>query len=154
IARQAALRPDATALVFEDQALSHAELNRRANHLAHRLIAQGVRPESRVGIAVVRSVEMIVGLLAILKAGATYVPLDPEYPADRLAYMVADSGLQLLLTQTALLDSLPTSEVPVLAIDAPFDAASAHDHDPVVPVHGQQLAYIIYTSGSTGRPKG
>ncbi|CAH0352357.1 Linear gramicidin synthase subunit D [Aquabacterium sp. CECT 9606] len=154
IARQASLRPQATALVFEDQVLSHFELNRRANRLAHRLIAQGVRPESRVGIAVARSVEMIVGLLAILKAGATYVPLDPEYPSDRLAYMVDDSGLQLVLTQTSLLASLPPSEVPVLAIDAPADVSPHHDHDPIVPVHGHQLAYIIYTSGSTGQPKG
>ncbi|CAH0352358.1 non-ribosomal peptide synthetase [Aquabacterium sp. CECT 9606] len=154
IARQASLRPQATALVFEDQVLSHFELNRRANRLAHRLIAQGVRPESRVGIAVARSVEMIVGLLAILKAGATYVPLDPEYPPDRLAYMVDDSGLQLVLTQTALLASLPPSEVPVLAIDALADVSPHHDHDPIVPVHGHQLAYIIYTSGSTGQPKG
>ena len=88
-------RAGAQALSFEHHVLGYAELDARANRLAHRLIALGVRPETRVGIAMQRSVEMVVGLLAILKAGGAYVPLDPDYPADRLAHMVADSGISL-----------------------------------------------------------
>jgi amino acid adenylation domain-containing protein len=106
IERQVEQTPDAIALVFEDQQLSYAELNTRANQLAHRLIKLGIGPETRVGIAVERSIEMVVGLLAILKAGGAYVPLDPEYPAERLAYMIEDSGVTLLLTQSHLQDRL------------------------------------------------
>jgi amino acid adenylation domain-containing protein len=152
--QQARRQPQAPALVFGDTALSYEQLNRRANQLAHRLIALGVRPESRVGIAVERSVEMVVGLLAILKAGAAYVPLDPEYPADRLAYMVADSGISLLLTQSHLRPQVPGRErLALLALDT-LDLSAAPAHDPQVPLHGENLAYVIYTSGSTGRPKG
>ncbi|WP_168380985.1 condensation domain-containing protein, partial [Modicisalibacter radicis] len=115
---QAMATPEATALVFEDQSLSYADLDARANRLAHYLIGLGVKPETRVGIAVARSVEMMVGLLAILKAGGAYVPLDPDYPAERLAYMVADSGIELLLTQQHLRDALPATEgLSVLALD-------------------------------------
>ncbi|WP_235505784.1 AMP-binding protein, partial [Variovorax sp. Root411] len=102
IERQVRARPEAPALCFGEQTLSYGELNARANRLAHRLIALGVKPETKVGVAVERSIEMVVGILAILKAGGAYVPLDPEYPADRLAYMVGDSGIALLLTQSHL----------------------------------------------------
>ncbi|MET1537260.1 AMP-binding protein, partial [Burkholderia sola] len=95
-------RPQATALVFGDECISYAQLNRRANRLAHRLMAEGVGAEVRVGIAVERSVEMVVAVLAVLKSGAAYVPLDPGYPADRLAHMVEDSGMACLLTQSRL----------------------------------------------------
>ncbi|KQB61349.1 MULTISPECIES: amino acid adenylation domain-containing protein, partial [Acidovorax] len=154
IERRARARPAATALVFGEEALSYAELNGRANRLAHRLIALGVKPEAKVGIAVERSIEMVVGLLAILKAGGAYVPLDPEYPAERLAYMMADSGIGLLLTQSHVEAHLPTTdEVRVLEFDA-LDLSGESAHDPQVAVHGESLAYVIYTSGSTGRPKG
>ncbi|TJZ72934.1 non-ribosomal peptide synthetase [Chitiniphilus eburneus] len=152
--RHARQQPDAVALLFGDEQLSYGELNCRANRLAHRLLALGVHPETRVGVAVERSVELVVGLLGILKAGAAYVPLDPDYPADRLAYIAADSGIALLLTQRSLLSLLPErAGVPVLTLDA-LDLSSERDDDPAIPVHGEQLAYVIYTSGSTGRPKG
>ncbi|QSI32377.1 amino acid adenylation domain-containing protein [Variovorax sp. RKNM96] len=152
--RQARLRPEADALVFGDQVLRYGELNARANRLAHRLIGLGVRAESRVGIAVERSIEMVVGILGILKAGGTYVPLDPEYPAERLAYMMADSGLGLVLTQSHVGTRLPVDDaVKRLTLDTlSLDGEPAHD--PQVAVHGHNLAYLIYTSGSTGRPKG
>ena len=151
---QALIRPQAPALIHDDVVLSHAELNRRANRLAHQLIALGVRPESRVGLSLERGVDMIVALLAILKAGGAYVPLDPDYPVDRLAYMVKDSGLSLVLTQASLLSGLPTHEgVRVVCVDQMSDEAGP-DHDPAVRVHGHNLAYVIYTSGSTGKPKG
>ena len=113
---------DATALVFQGQSLSYAELNLRANRLAHHLRAQGVGPEVLVGIACDRSLDMVVGLLAILKAGGAYVPLDPEYPLDRLSYMIEDSGISLLLTQEHLLAQLPTPDnVRTLCLHAEAD---------------------------------
>ncbi|MBF56521.1 amino acid adenylation domain-containing protein [Halomonas sp. FeN2] len=154
IERQAEVTPGATALVFEEQSLSYVELNTRANRLAHYLIDLGGRPETRVGIAVERSIEMVVGLLAILKAGGTYVPLDPDYPAERLAYMVEDSGIELLLTQQHLRDTLPVAEsLSVIELDR-LEVAHHASNNPEVALHGEHLAYVIYTSGSTGRPKG
>ncbi|WP_455827934.1 non-ribosomal peptide synthase/polyketide synthase [Pseudomonas kilonensis] len=148
--------PDAPALAFAGQRLSYAELNCRANRLAHRLIAAGVGPDVLVGLAVERSIEMVVGLLAVLKAGGAYVPLDPEYPRDRLAYMLEDSGVALLLTQAHLLEQLPIPPgVQHLVLeqgDAGFQDCS--EHNPQVGVDGENLAYVIYTSGSTGQPKG
>jgi amino acid adenylation domain-containing protein len=154
IERQVQATPEATALLFGDESLSYAELNRRANQLAHRLMKLGVRPDGKVGIAVERSVEMVVGLLAIMKAGGAYVPLDPEYPVDRLAYMLADSGIELLLTQSAVRAGLPNAEgLRMLELDT-LDVTGEPDHNPQVALHGENLAYVIYTSGSTGRPKG
>ena len=149
--RQAVLQPDVAALVSGSVRLSYAELNARANQLAHRLMALGVKAESRVGIAVERSVEMVVGLLAILKAGGAYVPLDPDYPAERLSYMLADSGISLLLTQSGL--DLPQSAVPVLLLDT-LDVSGELASNPDVVLSNENLAYVIYTSGSTGKPKG
>ncbi|HVK98761.1 MAG TPA: amino acid adenylation domain-containing protein, partial [Dongiaceae bacterium] len=147
-------RPDATALVFADHSLTFSELNARANQLAHHLIGLGVKPEVKVGIALERSLEMLVGLLAILKAGGAYVPLDPDYPQDRLAYMSDDSGLGLLLTQSAVKDRIPVSAaVTVLELDQ-LDLSAESNHNPTVAVNGENLAYVIYTSGSTGKPKG
>jgi amino acid adenylation domain-containing protein/non-ribosomal peptide synthase protein (TIGR01720 family) len=137
IERLARAQPEATALVFGDVALSRGELNAQANRLAHRLIAQGVRPQACVGIALERSVEMIVAVLAVLKAGAAYVPLDPAYPAERRRAMMEDSGIALVL------DEVDT--------DALKDQPAS---DPQLPLHPDQLAYVIHTSGSTGRPKG
>ena len=154
IERQAQAQPQATALVFGDEQLSYGELNTRANRLAHHLIKQGVRPETKVGIAVERSLEMVVGLLGILKAGGAYVPLDPEYPADRLAYMVEDSGIGLLLTQHAVRERIPApAGLAVLELDT-LELKDEPTHDPQVAVQGENLAYVIYTSGSTGKPKG
>ncbi|MFK0090369.1 amino acid adenylation domain-containing protein, partial [Pseudomonas sp. NPDC090755] len=150
IAEQAARTPQATALVYEGQRLSYGELNARANRLAHRLIAAGVGPESRVGLAAERSLELVVGLLAILKAGGAYVPLDPMYPAQRLEYMIQDSGISLLLTQPHL--QLPAFSGPILNLDEALDGYS--EADPQVTMSPANLAYIIYTSGSTGQPKG
>nr|WP_163500586.1 non-ribosomal peptide synthetase [Halomonas socia] len=154
IERQVAATPEAVALVFDDQSLSYAELNARANQLAHYLIGLGVKPETRVGIAMERSIEMVVGLLGILKAGGAYVPLDPDYPAERLAYMVEDSGIELLLTQQQLRESLPVAEsLSVIELDQ-LDATQHASTNPEVTLHGENLAYVIYTSGSTGRSKG
>ncbi|BAN48012.1 non-ribosomal peptide synthase/polyketide synthase [Metapseudomonas resinovorans] len=154
IEAQAALRPDATALIFGELEWSYAELNRRANRLAHRLRELGVGPEVRVGLAVERSPEMVLGLLAILKAGGAYVPLDPAYPAERLRYLMEDSGIGLLLTQSWLRASLPLPEgLPLLALDSEPLAHLGEDN-PANLSHPENLAYLIYTSGSTGRPKG
>ncbi len=154
IEAQVLAQPDAPALRFGDVSLSYAELNRRANRLAHRLIEAGVGPDALVGLAVERSIEMVVGLLAVLKAGGAYVPLDPEYPRERLAYMLEDSGVKLLLTQAHLLEQLPIPqglETLVLG-ESGFDSYS--DANPDIVLDGENLAYVIYTSGSTGQPKG
>ncbi|WP_454694302.1 amino acid adenylation domain-containing protein [Achromobacter aegrifaciens] len=154
IERRVQEQPQAVALLFGDAAWSYADLNARANRLAHRLIKLGVRPEVKVGIAMERSFGMVVALLAILKAGGAYVPLDPDYPMERLAYMVEDSGIGLVLVQGAVQDRLPAVEgLAVLEPDR-LDLAGEPAHDPQVAVHGENLAYVIYTSGSTGRPKG
>ncbi|HGJ8974839.1 TPA: amino acid adenylation domain-containing protein, partial [Pseudomonas aeruginosa] len=148
--------PEAPALVFGEQRLSYGELNRRANRLAHALIARGVGAESLIGVAMERSVELVIALMGILKAGGAYVPLDPEYPQERLSYMLEDSGVRLLLTQAHLLDGLPVSaEVQPLVLAADSERLEGFDaSDPEVAVTGENLAYVIYTSGSTGRPKG
>lgn len=151
---QVARNPDAPALMFAGERLTYGELNRRANPLAHWLIGQGVGPDVPVGICTLRGPEMIVALLAVLKAGGAYVPLDPGYPAERLEYMLRDSGSNLLLTQARLGDRLPAVEgVRVLALDGDDWVRGAED-DPPSRCHADQLAYMIYTSGSTGRPKG
>jgi len=154
IAQQAAAQPEAIAVVFEQEALSYRELNQRANRLAHRLIAQGVRPETRVGVALERGTDLVVALLAVMKAGGAYVALDPDYPADRIAYMVEDSGLALVLTHDHLRGrmALPAG-IDALAIDT-ADLTDGLATDPAVAVDGDNLAYVIYTSGSTGMPKG
>ncbi|WP_071323165.1 non-ribosomal peptide synthetase [Janthinobacterium sp. 1_2014MBL_MicDiv] len=154
IERQAAATPQADALLFGDEVLSYAALNGRANALAHRLIALGVGPEVRVGLALLRSVEMVVGLLAVMKAGGAYVPIDPEYPAERIAYMLDDSAVSLLLTHAPVLDALPVHLPPLLMLDQQAAYADGGQGNPRVALHGENLAYVIYTSGSTGRPKG
>jgi amino acid adenylation domain-containing protein len=162
---QAEQRADATALVFEKRSMSYGELNRRANRVAHHLIALGIQPDDRVAICVERSLEMVVGLLGILKAGGAYVPLDPAYPVDRLVYMLEDSAPVALLTQAALQDSVKLMKttgpaVPVLLLDADNDASipayrTDTNPDPIaLGLTSSNLAYIIYTSGSTGLPKG
>ena len=154
IERRVVEQPDAVALIFQDHELSYAQLNRRANQLAHRLITLGIKPESRVGIALERSIEMVVALLAVLKAGGAYVPLDPDYPSERLQHMMTDSTIGLLLTQSHVRARIPSPEhCPVLELDA-ATVADCPEHNPDVTLHPEHLAYIIYTSGSTGKPKG
>ena len=160
IERQAAATPDAVAVICEGQSLTYAELNRRANRLAHRLIALGVTPDTRVAICLERRFELVVGLLAILKAGGAYVPLDPSYPAERLAYMLEDSAPMALLTQAALCDRLPAPTLPTLVLDDQATAAALAQYPDrdidtrTIGLTPHHLAYVIYTSGSTGKPKG
>ena len=152
---QAARRPAAIAVVSGAQELSYAELNERANQLAHYLQKNGVGPESRVGISMERSVEMMVALLGVLKAGAAYVPLDPAYPRERLSFMLADAQVELLLTQSVLAASLPAAETPVVALDGAWEWLAGESVENVESgAQAQNLAYLIYTSGSTGLPKG
>ena len=150
---RAARTPDAVAVRSEDEALTYAELNARANRLAHHLAGLGVGPEARVGLCLERGLEMVVALLAVLKAGGAYVPVDPGYPADRIAYMLADSGVPVLLTQERLRGVLPETEARIVAVDT-LNTAAERAENPCVAVTPANLAYVIYTSGSTGRPKG
>ncbi|VVM72373.1 Linear gramicidin synthase subunit B [Pseudomonas fluorescens] len=153
--RQALATPQALALICDDVRMSYAQLNSAANGLAQTLLGYGVGPEVRVGIAVERSARMIVSLLAVLKAGGVYVPLDPEYPQERLTWMIEDSGLSVLLSQRSLRQRLPSvAAVSVLCVDELDLADSAHSDNPTCRTHGHNLAYVMFTSGSTGRPKG
>ena len=147
--------PDQVAVSCQGQTLTYRALNRRANQLAHHLQSLGVQPETPVGIAVTRSLNMVVGILAILKAGGAYVPLDPAYPQERLAYMLADTRLPLILTETALRAQLPATEAQHVLLDE-IDRHIRHlpQHNPAVDVQPEHLAYVLYTSGSTGQPKG
>ncbi|MCH5610709.1 amino acid adenylation domain-containing protein [Pseudomonas syringae pv. syringae] len=156
IEAQVRATPDAPALIFAAEQMSYAQLNARANQLAHRLRESGVGPDVLVGICVERSLELVIGLLAIIKAGGAYVPLDPDYPEDRLVYMMQDSGIGLLLTQAALLERLPIPpQVQSLCLDQHGDWLEGYSTaNPVNLSHPLNLAYVIYTSGSTGKPKG
>ena len=153
--QQVKRKPNATAVIFEDRSLTYGELNRKANQLAHRLLALGVQPDDRVAICMDRSLEMIVGLLGVLKAGAAYVPLDPAYPDEWLTYMLADSGPVVLLTQRALAERLSkmAMDVPALMLDE-SEATGSADNPILSALTPSHLAYVIYTSGSTGQPKG
>src|SRR6185436_10749454 len=153
---QAARTPGAVAVRFEEESLTYREVNERANRLAHHLRGGGVGPEVRVGVLMERSLEMVVSLLAVLKAGGAYVPLDPGLPAERLAYMLEDGAVLLVLVQGALREAVPTREgVGVLAVDALAERLAAEPAENVAGGAGpDSLAYVIYTSGSTGRPKG
>lgn len=151
-ARSVASRPDHKAVTFEGASLSYAELDRVSNGLAHQLVRSGVRTGDLVGIYVERSLDLPIAVLATLKAGAAYVPLDPAYPRDRIALMIEDSGLRTILTTSDQVHTLPTSDgVEVIRIDR--DRREA-DEPPVTDVTDESLGYVIYTSGSTGRPKG
>ncbi|RAM48126.1 MAG: non-ribosomal peptide synthetase, partial [Hapalosiphonaceae cyanobacterium JJU2] len=149
--------PDAVAVVFEEQQLTYRQLNERANQLAHHLKTLGVEPEVLVGICIERSLEMVVGLLGILKAGGAYVPLDPSYPTERLALMIEDSQIPILITQEQLAENLPTTWIQVLLLEEELwpTLLSIHpQYNPMNEVTANHLAYVIYTSGSTGTPKG
>ena len=152
---QVAQRPHAPAVYFEDQVLSYGELDRRANQLAHYLQKLGVGPKTLVGVCTTRSPEMIIGILGTLKAGGAYLPLDPAYPAERLAYMIQDSRTPVLLTQSTLLDRLPDHNAVTVQLDREWDViAQEPEEAPACEATADNLAYVIYTSGSTGRPKG
>src|SRR6185503_12900016 len=152
---QAARRPDAIALVHEDSVLSYGELDARANRLAHHLRTLGVGPEVVVGLCVERSLDLVVGLLGILKAGGAYLPPDPNYPAERLGYMLVDSRVAVLVTWGGLAEQLPAPQARVVRLDVEWATiAQAPGHAPVSGVCPDNLAYVIYTSGSTGQPKG
>ena len=148
-------RPGEIAVVMGERSLSYKELNQRANQLGHYLRDLGVRPEVCVGLCVERSLEMIVGMLGILKAGGAYVPVDASYPTDRLVYMLADAGVAVMLTQEALLDSLPTHWGRVVSLDGEWDEIEKRSEENLESkAAGENLAYVMYTSGSTGEPKG
>jgi amino acid adenylation domain-containing protein len=154
-ARQAEQTPDAVALVFEEKQLSYRELNKYANQLAHRLRKLGVRPETNVAVCLERSAEMIVALLATLKAGGAYVPLDAAYPQERLAFILDDAAVQVLLTQRSLAGVLPEQKCEVVYLDAEAETIARENHQsPAAEVAPENVAYVIYTSGSSGLPKG
>ncbi|MEE1949423.1 amino acid adenylation domain-containing protein [Pseudomonas alcaligenes] len=154
IAEQAHLRPEAIALVHGAERITFVELEARANRLANLLVTQGVRAESRVGVSLERGNAMIVAMLAVLKSGGAFVPLDPDYPRERLSYMVEDSGLKWLITSSDLAERLPlSSAVEPLYLDK-LDLSAFEASAPAVQLHPLNLAYLIYTSGSTGQPKG
>ena len=147
--------PDAPALTLGSEQISYRELNSRSNRLAHFLREQGVGPESLVGVFLDRSYDSIVSLLAILKSGGTYLPLDPRFPKDRLAFMLADSEVSLLLSHSSKEGSLPETTAQVVLLDEAGDVLS-HCQVTNLPSlsNPEHLAYLIYTSGSTGKPKG
>ncbi|OBQ12656.1 non-ribosomal peptide synthetase [Anabaena sp. AL09] len=156
--KQAAKTPDQVALVFADRSLTYQQLNQKANQLAHYLIQNfQIQPNTLIGICVDRSLEMIIGLLGILKAGGAYVPIDPNYPQERIGFMLADCGTSVLLTQTSLKHQLPTTELEhppqVICLDEET-FSSQLTNNPSSQSTPDRLAYVIYTSGSTGRPKG
>ncbi|MFD4949285.1 amino acid adenylation domain-containing protein [Streptomyces sp. NPDC058409] len=153
---QAARTPDAVAIVADGTQVSYAELDARANRLAHYLMDQGVGAESLVGLCLGRGVEMIAAILAVWKAGAAYLPIDPEQPADRVAYLITDSRAALTLTTEEILDDLPAGKR-LVALDSPLmtmQLDAAEETASQVTTAPDGLAYVIYTSGSTGRPKG
>ncbi|NTX13823.1 amino acid adenylation domain-containing protein [Myxococcus sp. CA056] len=152
---QARRTPEAPAVSFQGRALSYAELDQRANQLAHHLRGLGVGPELRVGVCLERSLELVVALLGVLKAGGSFVPLDPGYPTERLSLLLRESAVSVLLTQDAVLDELPLrSELPVCLDSDWTDIARHPTSAPSVDVTPENLAYVIFTSGSTGQPKG
>jgi natural product biosynthesis luciferase-like monooxygenase protein len=152
IAEQAARTPDAVALRSGGQTLTYAQLDRRANALAHVLRGAGAGPDRLVGLYLERSLELVVGALGVWKAGAAYVPLDPSYPRDRLAYMIEDAEIETVLAQPALAGAVPSERPRVVPLSLATIGESPTP--PQTPVQSRDLAYVIYTSGSTGRPKG
>ncbi|MEC1795758.1 amino acid adenylation domain-containing protein [Bacillus mojavensis] len=161
--KQAALSPDSIAVVYKDKAMSYTELNERANRLARLLISKGVGTEQFVALALPRSLDMTVGLLAVLKAGAAYLPLDPDYPADRIAFMLNDARPAIIITSSQVENQIPPAEnVPKIVLDDPELCEKLKTYSPLNPNHTDRIrplspfntAYVIYTSGSTGVPKG
>ncbi|MEU9885448.1 amino acid adenylation domain-containing protein [Sphaerisporangium sp. NPDC051011] len=155
IAGHARLRPDAVAVIHGERTLSYAELDKRANRFGHYLMAAGVGRETLVGVSVERSIEAVVAILGVLKAGGAYLPLDPDFPVERTRTMLDDAKPPLVLTQEHLLDRIPETEATVVPLDRVWPAVADHlDTAPDIPGGAGDRAYVIYTSGSTGRPKG
>jgi len=153
--RQAQKRADGTAVVYYNQQLTFTELNERANQLAHYLRSKGIGKETFVGISLERSVEMVIALLGVLKAGGVYAPIDPNYPQERIDYIVQDAQIPLLLTQERLLERFAENKIEKIALDAGWPEISQMPADnPQNITQPENLAYMIYTSGSTGKPKG
>ena len=147
--------PDKVAVVYEGEELTYHDLNQAANQLAYHLQTLGIQPETLVGIFMPRCLEMIVGLLAVLKTGAAYVPIDPDYPQERLAYILADSQVSILLVKQPHLEKVPSNNAPIISVDWDREAISRQPTtNPSSLVTLDNLAYVIYTSGSTGKPKG
>ncbi|MEO0989217.1 MAG: AMP-binding protein, partial [Cyanobacteria bacterium J06639_14] len=157
IAAQAKERPEAIALIYQATSLTYRELDNRVNQLAHHLRAQGVQSGERVAVCLARSAELVIALLAILKVGGTYIPLDPTYPAERLRFILADADVSLLIATnaTGVMDIHPTVRVLDLVGDrVQINTQPLHSPTPLLPHSPTPLAYLIYTSGSTGTPKG
>src|SRR6185503_6199006 len=154
--RQVEQTPEAIALIYEDQQLTYRELNSRANRLARHLRILGVRAETLVGVLVSRSIEMLVSLLSVFKAGAAYVPLDPQHPAERLSLMMDDAGVEVVLVEQRLADKVDIAgRAQVVCVDALWELIAEQSDEKIESeVNADNLAYVIYTSGSTGRPKG
>ncbi len=147
--------PDAVAVIFDNQQLTYHQLNCRANQLAHYLRSLGVKPDTLVGLCVERSLEAIVGILGILKTGGAYLPLDPEYPTERLRFMLEDAQVRVLLTQQQLVESIPQHQAHLVSLDSDWEKiAQECELNPENTATADNLAYVIYTSGSTGKPKG
>lgn len=154
-AQQVARTPDAPAVTCRDRTLTYAELDARSNQLAHQLRALGVGPDVLVGLNADRSVDLVVALVAIHKAGGAYLPLDPSYPPDRIAYMIADSRASIIVTDSALVHALPPTDATILCLDGDWPFIAERSSELVPALAGpENLAYVIYTSGSTGKPKG
>ncbi|MCW1931252.1 MupA/Atu3671 family FMN-dependent luciferase-like monooxygenase [Pararhodobacter zhoushanensis] len=151
---QVARTPGATALVFEGQSLTYAQLNAKANRVAHVLQAMGIAPDTPVALCARRSPDLLIGALGILKAGGAYVPMDPSYPADRLKHFLTDSAAPVIVTQSGLIDTLPDHAAQLLVLDTDTRLAAASEQNPATGAAPENLAYLIYTSGSTGLPKG
>ncbi len=152
---QAQHNPNVVALSFDGRELTYEELNKKSNQLANFLIDLGIADNDLVGISTLRSIEMVIGVLAVMKAGGAYLPLDPTYPSDRLEFMVSDSHISYLLSQRVLETQIPKSNARIIWLDADWDKISEFpDTQPDVKVSPDDLAYVIYTSGSTGKPKG
>lgn len=152
---QVARTPDAIAIVFEDEQLTYRELNARANRLAHRLQKLDIGPEVPVGVCLERSLEVVISLLGILKAGGVYLPLDPAHPKQRIDFMLNDSRAAVLLTQNSLIEGLQEHSARLICLDSDWESiAEESGENPACSVEPENLAYIIYTSGSTGQPKG
>jgi natural product biosynthesis luciferase-like monooxygenase protein len=154
-AEQAARTPDATAVTFENRSLTYRALNERANRLAAHLRSLGVGPDRLVGIHLERSENLVVAVLGVLKAGGAYLPLDPNYPDDRIAFMIDDAAAPVIITERETIGRLPAHSASVVVIDADWSAIAAHPADELAGgARPENLAYVIYTSGSTGKPKG
>lgn len=155
IERQAKETPDAIAVVCGEERLSFRELSAQSNRLAHRLRSQGVGPNSLVALCLDRSINLVVAPLAVWKAGGAYIPLDPEYPGHRIAFMLEDSAAAVLVTESRLLKTLPPNLPSLICLDRDRQIFGAREHPtPTSSTTPQSLAYVIYTSGSTGKPKG